>query len=100
MIERVERQRDVYLSLLEELDEIDRQQFARPFQSIILAKALIARQWLDLADKNDFESHRASVQSRGILVFRSNGYNGPWQIPKETLFWVYIIRCALSRNCH
>jgi len=42
-----------------------------------------ARQWLGLADTNDFESYREAIEAKGVLVFRSNGYNGKWQIAKE-----------------
>jgi Zn-dependent peptidase ImmA (M78 family) len=84
LIERVERQRSVYLSLREDLDE------AGPtFQPPELpprdprAAADTARQWLGLADQNDFDSYRAALEARGVLVFRSNGYSGKWQIAKE-----------------
>jgi Zn-dependent peptidase ImmA (M78 family) len=41
------------------------------------------RQWLDLSDHNSFDNYRAAVEARGVLVFRSNGYSGKWQIAKE-----------------
>ena len=85
LIERVERQRDVYLSLLEELDEMDRQRFNPPElpQNNPRAAAAIAREWLGLGNSNSFDKYRSAVQEKGVLVFRSNGYNGPWQIPKD-----------------
>lgn len=84
LIERVEKQRAVYLSLREDLEEVDQPRFSPP----ALPKhdpreaARIARQWLGLSDQNIFDTYRAAVEARGILVFRSNGYNGKWQIAK------------------
>lgn len=87
LIERVERQRALFLSLREDLDD----SLWAPFQAPSLPKADVAaaaaqaRQWLGLGDeKNDFDSYRAAVEAKGILVFRTNGYNGPWQIAKES----------------
>lgn len=87
LIERVERQRAVFLSLREDLDD----SLWKPFQAPVLpvgnikAAAKLARQWLGLSEgRNDFESYRKAVEARGILVFRTNGYNGPWQIAKES----------------
>jgi Zn-dependent peptidase ImmA (M78 family) len=85
LIERVEKQRAVYLSLLEDLDETERLRFNPP---TLPSKdppeaARIARAWLGLANENNFETYRAAVEAQGILVFRSNGYNGKWQIPKK-----------------
>lgn len=85
LIERVEKQRAIYLSLLEELDETERICFKPPGlpRGNIKEAAGIVRSWLGLADKNDFNSYRAAVEAQGILVFRSNGYGGKWQIPKQ-----------------
>lgn len=84
IIERVERQRDVYLSLLETLDDTDVPRFVPPeFPTRSLQQAArITRDWLDLSTTNDFASYRHAVESKGVLVFRTNGYSGPWQIPK------------------
>jgi Zn-dependent peptidase ImmA (M78 family) len=89
LIERVEKQRDVYLALLEDLDEIDRQNFIPPElpDNNIPEAARIIRDWLGLGGLetvNDFNSYRKAVEAKGILVFRSNGYNGKWQIPKQS----------------
>jgi Zn-dependent peptidase ImmA (M78 family)/plasmid maintenance system antidote protein VapI len=84
-IERVEKQRSVYLSLLEELEDTDRPTFnppTIPAQNPVEA-ARIARKWLGLTNQNSFESYREAVEAKGILVFRSNGYNGKWQIDKK-----------------
>jgi Zn-dependent peptidase ImmA (M78 family) len=85
LIERVEKQRAVYLSLLEDLDETDRLWFAPPDLSRQNPRgaARVAREWLGLSDHNNFDTYRAAVEARGVLVFRSNGYNGKWQIPRD-----------------
>ncbi len=86
LIERVEKQREVYVSLLEDLDETERQQFSPPDvpSNDPRKAAAIVRKWLALADTNSFDKYREAVEAKGILVFRSNGYNGQWQIPKES----------------
>lgn len=85
LIERVEKQRAVYLSLLEDLDETERVYFNPPSlpRSNTKEAARIVRTWLGLNETNDFESYRTAIEAKGILVFRSNGYNGKWQIPKQ-----------------
>ena len=85
IVERVERQRSVYLSLREELGAEETCTFEPPELPRNNPKraASIVREWLGLNAANDFDSYRAAVESKGILVFRSNGYNGAWQIPKD-----------------
>lgn len=85
LIERVEKQRAVYVSLLEDLDETERLRFNPPMLPAgdLRKAALITRAWLGLSHENDFETYRAAVEAQGILVFRSNGYNGKWQISKK-----------------
>ena len=85
LIERVEKQREVYLSLREDLEDSDRPRFSPPDLPAgdLHEAARIARQWLGLNDQNDFDSYREALETRGVLVFRSNGYNGKWQIAKE-----------------
>ena len=84
-IERVEKQRDVYLSLREDLDAASRPTFTPPnLDGLSIEQAAKAtRQWLGLTENNDFDSYREAIEAKGILVFRSNGYNGRWQIAKE-----------------
>lgn len=85
LIQRVETQREVYLTLLEDLGESP-PQFVAPTLAgrSTDAAALAVRKWLGLGDRNDFDSYRAAVEAKGILVFRSNGYSGDWQIPKKS----------------
>lgn len=85
LIERVEKQRAIYQSLREDLGEAE-DVFAPPTLPADDAKqaAAIARSWLGLGDKNDFSTYREAVENRGILVFRTNGYEGAWQIAKNS----------------
>ena len=85
LIERVEKQREVYLSLLEDLDDSDRPKFNPPVLTGQDSReaARITREWLRLGDQNSFDTYRAAVEAQGILVFRSNGYSGKWQIARD-----------------
>jgi Zn-dependent peptidase ImmA (M78 family) len=86
LIERVERQRELYLSLREDLSPDDYPQF-RPLNLPTgdpAGAAALVRRWLGLGAANNFDSYRAAVEAKGILVFRSNGYAGQWQIAKES----------------
>lgn len=85
LIERVEKQRDVFLSLREDLENAERPAFNPPelLEQNPQKVASIARQWLGLSEDNNFNSYREAIEAKGILVFRSNGYNGKWQIAKE-----------------
>jgi Zn-dependent peptidase ImmA (M78 family) len=84
-IERVEKQREVYLGLLEDMDETERVQFSPPdlHGKSLPEIARVVRNWLRLEDSNEFISYRKALEAKGILVFRSNGYSGKWQIPQE-----------------
>ena len=86
LIERVEQQRAVFLALREELDQAEVVRFTPPALEglSIPAAAKRVREWLGLADRNDFDSYRRAIEANGLLVFRSNGYNGKWQIAKES----------------
>lgn len=87
IIEQTERQRDFFVSLRENFIEAeDLPRFAPPEVAglTIDQAADVVRAWLGLGRQNTFESYRAAVEKKGILVFRSNGYNGKWQIPKES----------------
>ena len=86
IIERAEKQRDVYLQLLTELGGAETQSFDPPNVEgrTPTEAAEIVRRWLGVDDTNTFDTYRAAVEASGILVFRSNGYNGKWQIPQES----------------
>lgn len=86
LIERVEHQRTVYLTLREEVNDGNYPHFAPPQLDGLTAKqaAVATRTWLGLGPSNDFETYRQAIEAQGLLVFRSNGYNGKWQIAKES----------------
>lgn len=86
LIERAEKQREVYLGLREELGEDGWPRFEPPVVTNVSPRqvARVARKWLGLTDQRTFDEYRDAVESRGVLVFRSNGYAGPWQIPKQS----------------
>ena len=86
LIERVEKQRDVYLNLRKSLRDEEQPTFNPPDLSGLevdeAAKA--ARRWLGLEEQNNFGTYRAAVEARGILVFRSNGYSGNGKFQKKS----------------
>ncbi|WP_440030170.1 ImmA/IrrE family metallo-endopeptidase [Chromobacterium amazonense] len=86
LIERVEHQRAVYLMLRDEVEDGHYPRFTPPRMDGLTPKqaAAAARVWLGLGPTNNFESYRQAVEACGLLVFRSNGYNGKWQIAKES----------------
>lgn len=85
-IERVEQQRAYYAALRDELENPDLPKFSPPElpRDDPREAANIARQWLGLGAANTFDTYRLAVESKGVLVFRSNGYNGKWQIASES----------------
>jgi len=87
LVERVERQRQVYLSLLEDLgDASERGWYPTDVtfdSSDLKAAAAVARLWLGIEEGMNFQALRRAVEAKGILVFLSNGYAGQWQIAKE-----------------
>jgi len=86
LIERTEIQKGIYLNLLEDLQEAEVSTFSPPKVDggDIKSAANIARSWLELHEEGNFERFRDAVESKGVLVFRSNGYKGKWQIPKDS----------------
>ena len=99
LIERAEQQRDIYLDLLDEADFESVPRFSHPELSRdIKVTASLVRNWLGLRTQSTFDQYRAAIESKGILVFRSNGYHGQWQIAKENPvlgFSLYSDRCPL-----
>jgi Zn-dependent peptidase ImmA (M78 family) len=88
------------LSLRDELDDADLPRFDPPaLGGLAVDKAAsVVRRWLALQDRNDFDSYRHALEARGLLVFRSNGYNGQWQIAKESPilgFSLYDAQCPV-----
>jgi Zn-dependent peptidase ImmA (M78 family)/transcriptional regulator with XRE-family HTH domain len=99
LIERVERQRSIYLGLREELDDADFPQYSPPeIPTGAREAASIVRTWLELGEQNTFETYRMALEKKGVLVFRSNGYNGKWQIGADSPilgFSLYYEDCPL-----
>ncbi len=85
-VEQVEKQRQVYLGLLEDLDEtINNDWYPDDLNLNEDIKDISAniRRWLELAVSDDFGAIRDAVEQKGIMVIVSNGYNGKWQIDKK-----------------
>lgn len=85
LIERVEQQRAVFQALRDELDDVELPRFVHPVLPERLEDvARVVREWLELGATNTFETYRKAIENKGILVFRSNGYNGKWQIASDS----------------
>ncbi len=85
-IERIEKQRQIYLGLMEDLDEPVNSDWLPDFAfntDNIKQASILVRQWLGLPDTVNFEDLRQAVEGKDIMVFVSNGYNGQWQIDKN-----------------
>jgi len=85
-IERVEKQRQVYIGLMEDLEEpLNKDWYPNINMDIkdIKAVSASARQWLNITVSNNFDAMRQAVENKGIMVIVSNGYNGKWQIDKD-----------------
>ena len=86
IIERAEWQRQAYLSLREEIDDDNVTDFLPPdLQGLSVEQAAdTVRSWLALDGLHSFDEYRRAVERKGILVFRTNGYQGKWQVPKAS----------------
>ena len=84
-IERVEKHRQIYLDLLEELDEPTDKNWQTVHWHTNDIKQISAsvRQLLKLPASYDFNTLRQAVENKGVMVIVSNGYNGKWQIDKK-----------------
>lgn len=98
-VRKVERQREIYLSLREELDApVPKVRFPKVNARKPAEAAQIIRKWLGLGDRADFDTFRNAIEAKHILVFRSNGYAGDWQIPKNSPvigFSLYYEQCPV-----
>ena len=81
LIKRVEKQRAVYLSLCEDLDDTNRPRFSSPNLPTQDPRkaAHIVRQWLNLRDQNNFDTYRTEVEARGVLVFSNVFFYPLWE---------------------
>jgi len=85
-IERVEKQRKIYIGLMEDLEEplnIDWRSNIKWNISDIKSVSANVRQWLNISVSDSFDAMRQAVENKGIMVIVSNGYNGKWQIDKD-----------------
>lgn len=99
LIERVEQQRSIFLALRDEMDDVDLPRFVHPnLPKNIGEVAEVVREWLGVGEINTFDTYRAAIEDKGILVFRSNGYNGKWQIASDSPilgFSIYDAECPV-----
>lgn len=90
IIERAERHRDLYISLIEDVGGDPIPRFNPPIDMNLEPEvaAAKARGWLGLGNDPDtahnFATYREAVEARGLMVLRSMGYAGAWQFPKES----------------
>ncbi len=86
LVERVESHRDIYLDLLEAIDETHHWKLPELTGSI-KEKALQVRQWLGVNSEKayKFEAYRQLLEAKGLLVFQSMGYSGKWKVRHENL---------------
>lgn len=85
-IERVEKQREVYLGLMEDLEDPLNEEWHPNIKwniKDIKSVSAKARQWLGISISDNFDDMRQAIENKGIMVIVSNGYNGKWQIDKD-----------------
>ena len=82
LVKQVEKHRDVYLSILEELEEPVTDFKPPELTGSIKEKAQAVRQWLGLSQREnyDFDKYKNCILSKGVLVFQSAGYLGKWKV--------------------
>ncbi len=85
-IENVEKQREVYASLLEAIGEppIDWEPDIPANTDNIKIISGYVREWLNISISDNFKEIRQALEDKGIMVIVSNGYNGKWQIEKDS----------------
>jgi Zn-dependent peptidase ImmA (M78 family) len=86
IIERAEWQREAYLALRADVGDDAVEDFDPPqLEGMTVEEAAREiRRWLALDGVSSFEDYRRAVERKGILVFRTNGYQGKWQVPKSS----------------
>jgi Zn-dependent peptidase ImmA (M78 family) len=85
-IKNAEKQRKVYLNLLDDLQipiinnwKID----LNTNKENIKKSSQMVRKWLEIKSGDSFSSLRNSIETKGVMIIVSNGYNGVWQIDKK-----------------
>lgn len=86
IIRHAEWQREIFIDLIHDLGGEDRIHFKPPLLDGLspIRAASKARKWLKLERPRNFNEYRSAIEEKGVLVFRTNGYAGKWQIPKES----------------
>ncbi len=95
-IRQTERQRSIYLGLLEDLAmpikkwypknlEISNDYLLNLDDSKFMDFCQRVRSWLGMEPNKGylFEQWRKALENKGLLIILSNGYKGTWQLPKE-----------------
>lgn len=100
LIERAERQRQVYLDLREDLKADPLPKFRPPDidPNQPAESASAVRRWLELDERNSFDQTRRAIEDRGVMVLMGVGYFGEWRLPSESPivgFSTYHERCPL-----
>ena len=87
LVKRVEKHRQIYLSLIEELGTP-----LIPFEppaltGSIAEKSQTVRNWLGLSldSKYKFEEYKERIIEKGLLVFQSAGYFGKWKVKNNII---------------
>jgi len=85
VIQLAEWQRIIYLELAGDVGAGNLVKFRPPTLKGLNTQraANKAREWLKVDDAKSFHDYRELIEEKGVLVFRTNGYAGKWQIPKE-----------------
>lgn len=85
LFRQVESHRDLYLDLQDELNE--REELHLPILDKSKNKAKLVRDWLGVTTDNkyNYDIYRELIESKGILVFQSNGCNGKWQVKNDAV---------------
>lgn len=86
LVERAEWQREIFVTLVEERGEEPAELPVLPeFPGSSPREAAVeARKWLELDGRQTVETYRDSLEQRGVLVFRAQGYEGKWHWGKES----------------
>lgn len=100
LIERAQRQREVYLDLREDLQADALPKFRPPDIDLDqpAKAALTIRRWLKLSERNSFTQTRKVIEDRGVMVLMGVGYYGDWRLPSESPivgFSTYHERCPI-----
>lgn len=86
LIKKVEWHRDLYISLLEDLDDLTI--FKQPTLSgSSKDKAQQVREWLGLSvgKSYNYSTYRELIEKKNIFVIQSMGYNGQWKLHHENV---------------